>query len=74
MGVELAATIREYRKRHGLNQAQLANLAEVSSITVHRLEAGSATVQLDKLTRVLNTLGLELIIQPRLNSSQKSPS
>lgn len=70
MSSDIALAVREYRKKHGLNQAELAKLAEVSSITVHRIEAGSPAVQLDKLTRILNTLGLELLVRP-INSPSK---
>jgi len=45
-----------------LDQAELADLAEVSERFVYALENGKRTVQLDKVLAVLSALGLHLEI------------
>lgn len=55
-----AATVQGRRKDMGLRQDELAALAGVSTRTVHAIESGKATVRLDMLTTVLETLGLRL--------------
>ena len=56
----LAHAVRARRRELGLRQGELAELAGVSERFVHTVEAGKATVQLDKLLAVLETLGLHL--------------
>lgn len=53
------------RREVGLRQADLAQLAEVSERFVREVEAGKASVRLDKLRPVLDVLGLELALRPR---------
>lgn len=43
-----------------MRQAELAELAACSTRFVHTLEAGKASVRLDKLLAVLRVLGLRL--------------
>jgi HTH-type transcriptional regulator / antitoxin HipB len=61
----LARVVRERRVELGLRQDALADLAGVSTRFVHTLEAGKPTVQLDRVTAVLEVLGLELVVVPR---------
>lgn len=61
----ISAAIRDRRKTLGLTQAELAELAGVSTRFVHVLEDGKQTVQLAKLTAVAAALGLELALQLR---------
>ena len=53
------------RREVGLRQADLAQLAEVSERFVREVEAGKASVRLDKLRPVLDVLGLELALRAR---------
>jgi y4mF family transcriptional regulator len=63
---ELARDVRARRKDLGLTQPELADLAGCSPRFVRALEAGKATVQLDKLLAVLDVLGLELEVRRRV--------
>lgn len=62
----LASSVRLRRKELGLRQEELADLAGVSVRLVHTVEAGKATLQLDKLLLVLDALGLTLALESRL--------
>ncbi len=61
----LAGQVRARRKSLRLTQEGLAELALCSSRFVRALEAGKATVRLDKLIAVLDALGLELTAHVR---------
>lgn len=61
--MSLAATVRARRQALALNQADLADLAGVSSRFLYALEAGKPSVQLDKVLLVLAALGLRLEIR-----------
>ncbi|PID53661.1 MAG: transcriptional regulator [Micrococcales bacterium] len=54
-------------RRHALRlrQTDLAALAGVSERFVRQLEAGKPSVRLDVLTKVLDTLGMELVLRLR---------
>ncbi|MBA3418059.1 MAG: type II toxin-antitoxin system Y4mF family antitoxin [Geodermatophilaceae bacterium] len=58
--LSLGATVRARRRRLGLRQSELADLADVSARFVYALETDKATVQLDKVLNVLTVLGLHL--------------
>lgn len=60
--VDFGLVIRERRRDLSLTQEDLADLAQVSERLVRSIEAGKQTVQLDKLSRVLAALGLELAV------------
>lgn len=61
----LAVDVRARRKDLGLTQEELAELAEVSARFVMELEQGKPTVRLDKLTAVLDAMGLTLRAEVR---------
>jgi HTH-type transcriptional regulator / antitoxin HipB len=61
----IARTVRDERRRQGLDQRTLALVADVGVRSVHRIENAEATVRLDILMRVLAALGLELDVRPR---------
>lgn len=61
----LGQDVRARRRSLGLGQIELAELADVSERFVRSLEQDKATVRLDKLTAVLDALGLELRAEPR---------
>jgi len=56
----LGPQLRQRRKALGLTQDELADLAGCSPRFVRALEAGKATVRLDKVVDILDALGLEL--------------
>lgn len=57
--------IRARRRKLGLAQVELAELAGVSERFVREVEGGKPTVRLDKLKPVLDVLGLQLTLEPR---------
>ena len=65
---QLAGQVRQRRKSLGLTQDSLADLAGCSARFVRLVEAGKTTVRLDKLTDVLEALGLELTATRRVVS------
>ena len=56
----LAADVRARRRALRLRQRDLADLAGTSERFIRELEHGKASVRLDKVTAVLDALGLEL--------------
>ena len=61
----IALQVRERRKGLRLTQEDLADLAGCSPRFIRSLEAGKATVRMDKLLDVLDVLGLDLTAQLR---------
>ena len=59
----LAGAAKGRRQQLGLNQGELAELAQCSTRFVHTLEAGKPTLRLDKLMAVLRVLGLRLRLE-----------
>ncbi|MGO0575557.1 helix-turn-helix transcriptional regulator [Ornithinimicrobium panacihumi] len=60
-----AAALVARRRELGLRQSDLAELADVSERFVRELEAGKASVRLDKVRPVLDALGLQLVLADR---------
>jgi transcriptional regulator with XRE-family HTH domain len=58
-GVALGERLRLARLRRGMTQHELALRADVSRMTLARLERGELTVGLDLLVHVLGVLGLD---------------
>lgn len=56
----LGSQIRTRRRTLMLTQQELADLAEVSSHFVLEVEKGKESIRLDKLTKILKVLGLNL--------------
>jgi transcriptional regulator with XRE-family HTH domain len=55
---ELGARLRLARERRRMPAAELAERADTSRMTIHRLEHGDTSVSLGVLVRVLGVLGL----------------
>jgi len=55
---ELGARLRLARERRRMPAAELAERADTSRMTVHRLERGDTSVSMGVLVRVLGVLGL----------------
>ena len=62
---EVGAAIRAERKNQHLTQTELADLCNVSLSFVSNLENGKDTAELGKALKVINTLGLDVIIRNR---------
>ena len=59
---EIGALIRATRKAQGISQAQLAGLASTGTRFISDIENGKGTIQIQKLLKLLNALGLGLYI------------
>lgn len=57
---DLGHLIRDQRKRQGLRQTDLAAIIGASHVFVGDVEKGKPTVQLGRVLRLLDELGLEL--------------
>jgi len=66
VAMELAAEIAKLRKAAGLTQPELAERSGVGLRFVRELEQGKPTVRLDKVKQVLDLLGHELCVRPKL--------
>lgn len=62
---ELGELIKERRKSLGVEQRDLADLAETSTHTISNIETGKANPTYAVLHRVLEVLGLELTVRTR---------
>jgi y4mF family transcriptional regulator len=60
---DLGKLIRERRKNEGLTLVETAGLTNVGVRFLSELENGKPTVRLDKLLRVLNALGIQLLAE-----------
>lgn len=68
----VAAEVRARRAGLGLTQQDLADMAGVSERFVRFVEQGKPSVQLDSLTAVLETLGLELRLATRSSEAARA--
>ena len=62
---ELGQAIREYRKSRHLTIATLSGLANVSPRFLSELERGKETAEIGKVLKVLQTLGLDIVLNSR---------
>ena len=69
MARQLADIIRFHRKRSGLTQLKLAEMADVGKNLVYELENGRQSVRLDNLLKVLQVLNIDLDFQSPLRDS-----
>lgn len=65
---DIAARVREERRRQGMDQKTLALVADVSVRSVHRIENAHQTIRMDILLRVLTALGLRIAVSSRAES------
>jgi HTH-type transcriptional regulator/antitoxin HipB len=68
----LASEVRARRRSLGLTQQDLADMAGVSERFVRFVEQGKPSVQLDSLTAVIDTLGLELRLATRTSRAARA--
>lgn len=61
---EIAKMVVYYRKKSGLSQQGLAELAGVGKTAVFDIEKGKKTVQMNTLLCVLDTLNIKVKLQP----------
>ncbi len=72
-GATIGRQVREARTHLGMDQRELALVADVSVRTVHAVEHGKSTVRMDVLVRVLQAVGLDLAAVPRDRSRGTKP-
>lgn len=60
---ELGETIRNRRKELGITQPHLAEIAEVSTNTLYKLERGLGNPSLMVINKVVEVLGMETMLQ-----------
>ena len=61
---DIAKIVRYYRKASGLTQQELAKLAGVGKTAVFDIEKGKKTIQLNTLLSVLDTLNIQVKLEP----------
>ncbi len=62
---QFGEAIRLFRKRRGLTQQQVADLAECSLMYVSNLERGKTTAELGIALRILDALDVEVTLSDR---------
>ena len=63
---ELGDIIRFHRKKQGLSQLGLSELAGVGKTVVFDIESGKETVQVDTLRKILSALGIRIKLESPL--------
>ncbi len=72
---DLGNTIRQRRRRLGVDQKRLSELSGVSVHTISDIESGKANPTVSTLHRLLDVLGLELHVRPQTPEAlQETPS
>ena len=59
----LGETIRKRRKELGITQPHLAELAQISTNTLYKLERGQGNPSLDVISKLAEVLGMELTLE-----------
>lgn len=62
---ELGQMLRTKRKSLGLTLERVAQLSNIGIRYLSELERGKQTIEMGKALKVLNNLGLELIVRPK---------
>ncbi len=62
----IARCIKYHRKKAGLSQLKLANLAGTGKTVVFDIEHGKASVQFNSLLKILNALNITLTLNSPL--------
>ena len=57
---ELSKVIKTHRKKCGLTQKELADIAGVGKTVIFDMEHGKETVRLDTVLKVLNALNIKV--------------
>ncbi len=63
---DIGAIIRFHRKKSGLSQCGLADMAGVGKTAVFDLEKGKATVRMDTLMKICRVLNVRLMLDSPL--------
>lgn len=60
---KIGITIKKRRKELDMEQVDVLDYAEIGSTTLSRLEKGKANITIDTLEKIVEVLGLEVIIR-----------
>jgi y4mF family transcriptional regulator len=60
---QIGQTLKERRKELNLTQPHLAELADISTNTLYKLERGQGNPSLDVLSRLAEVLGMEIRLE-----------
>jgi y4mF family transcriptional regulator len=63
---EIARVVRFHRKKSGLTQLELANLAGVGKTVVYDLEKGKETIRVSTLFKILEALNIRTKLESPL--------
>lgn len=66
---QLAHIIKFHRKRSGLTQLELAEMAGVGKNIIYEVEHGKLRLRLDNLLKILHVLNIDLNFQSPLRES-----
>lgn len=69
---ELGKLARAHRKQRKLTLETISGLGNVSTRFLSEFERGKETAELGKVLKALRTLGLEIVIQPRIGNTYPS--
>jgi HTH-type transcriptional regulator / antitoxin HipB len=70
--ISLADIIKFHRKKSGLSQKELADLAGAGKTVVFDLEKGKTSVQYDIIQKILNVLNVKIVYEsPIINLMEK---
>lgn len=70
----IGTIVRNHRKKAGLSQAKLAQMAGVGKTAVFDVEKGKQTVQLDTLLKIMQVLNISVALHSPLMESQEVSS
>lgn len=63
LSAQLGETIKRRRKELGITQPHLAELADISTNTLYKLERGQSNPSLEVLNKLVEVLGMEIKLE-----------
>ena len=63
---EISSIVKYHRKKSGLSQLELANIAGVGKTVIYDLEKGKSTIKLKTLLHILKALNISINLQSPL--------
>ncbi len=64
--ITIGTIVRYHRKKAGLTQIELADLADVGKASIHEVETGHPTVQLETLRSICQVLNIDICLKSPL--------
>ncbi len=68
----IGSIIKYHRKKSGLTQQGLANLAGAGLTPIKQAEAGKKTIQLDTLLKIFAVLNIQILLHSKMMKSYES--